>query len=182
MPLRWSHRALAVLSATLVPPAASAAQSCNISEQKKTEIIAILCGANAAERDYKTEGPDCIKRAAIRRFQDTAQVIAFFNICGDSAFGERLRAANLQTAKFLQLMASCSAEKFDAASLFEEAQTRINAVAQNIKCDADLQAALRDRRPYFEKVISQANDSRAKEAIFDKFSIRVDQGGNIVDK
>jgi hypothetical protein len=181
MPRRWFYRAFLLLSLSFATPAL-AAQSCNISEQKKTEIVAILCGANATERDYKTEGPDCIKHAAIKRFEDTAQVIAFFNACGDSAFGERLRAANMQTAKFLQLMSTCSAERFDAASLFEQVQNRINAVAQNLKCDADLQAAIRDRRPYFEKLIAQANDPHVRDAIFAKFSIGIDKDGNIVDK
>jgi hypothetical protein len=174
--------AFVLISASLAPSALFAAQACNISQEKKTEIVAILCGANASERDYKTEGPDCIKQAAVKRFEDTAQVIAFFNACGDSAFGEKLRAANMQTAKFLQLMSTCSAEKFDAASLFEQVQNRINGVAQNLKCDADLQAAIRDRRPYFERLIMQANDPRVRDAIFNKLSIRLDKDGNIVDK
>jgi hypothetical protein len=79
-------------------------------------------------------------------------------------------------------MSTCSAEKFDAASLFEQVQNRINGVAQNLKCDADLQAAIRDRRPYFERLIMQANDPRVRDAIFNKLSIRLDKDGNIVDK
>jgi len=80
---RTAHKISAVLFVLFAALPANAGPTCEISEDKKRTILALLCGQMAREREHHFEGPNCITNSVRVRFRDTAIQILGLKMCGD---------------------------------------------------------------------------------------------------
>ncbi len=175
-------RALVLLLFGLTTAGAAAAQSgprCDVSNETKNLIVSALCGAAAKEREYKIEGPNCIQESTRVRFLDSATQIVAYRKCGDSLFSDRLKDATVKAARFIQVLANCSNERLDVQRMMDQAVANIEAKAGTLQCTPDMQQLLARKKPEFETLIRQSNDTAMQERIFSKLKIAVDAAGNV---
>ena len=98
---------------------------CEIDEQKKRNINAILCGQSAPESDYRFSGPNCVVNSFRKRLEDTAIQIHAYRLCGEREFSDRLKEANLKAMKFMETLSVCISERVDLAKMMEDSLTAI---------------------------------------------------------
>jgi hypothetical protein len=178
-PLKFSLCFVALCASSTLCPANP---SCEIDEDKKRTISAVLCGQAAPEVEYRFSGPGCLVKSISKRLDDSAIQIHAFRICGEPDFSERLKEANLRAVKFMETLSTCTPEKPDIRKIMENAIINIARRVTGESCTYDLRARLSQRRPYFEKMIDLSKDTNAPAAIFEKLGVEVDGAGNIREK
>ena len=172
---------LALIAAALLPSAA-VAQTCNVSPEKRSLITAVLCGQNASVAEYRAEGATCVARAFRNRSLDTAKQVAVFRACGDAAFAERLRAGTLQSMKFVQALSACAGERVDFDALYAAAEREVASRATMLVCTAELSGAIVAQRAQIDRGLETALDPASAQAIADRFAIKLDDEGNVVER
>jgi hypothetical protein len=156
--------------------------TCTISEQKRAQIKALLCGQQAPNLDYQLSGPNCVVRSAEQRIGEAAVQIHSFELCGEHEFAKRLKETNIQSYKVSQTLSVCTSERFDAAKLIEDGlkQAADKAAALRMTCNSEVRRLLESRRAILEKMINQITTQ--PNLAYDRLGLAVDGDGNIRDK
>ncbi len=158
------------------------AQTCNVSQEKRGLITAVLCGQNASASEYRADGAACVERSFKNRSLDTAKQVAVFRACGDPAFADRLRAGTLQSMKFVQALSVCAGETVDFDALYGAAEREVASRATMLVCTPELKGAVTAQRAQIERGLDVALDPASSQTIADRFAIKIDDKGNVVDR
>jgi hypothetical protein len=156
--------------------------TCNISEDKKRTILALLCGQMAPEREYHFDGPNCVANSVRVRFRDTAIQILGLKMCGDLDLSNRLKETNLRALKFFETLSVCTAERPNLANLMDESLSQVTRDIANERCTPELRSLLVQQRPRLEKQIEMLTDPNINATVFEKLGISADDAGNIRDR
>jgi len=126
----------------VAPLPAKAGPTCDIGEDKKRTILALLCGQMAKEREYRFEGPNCLINSVRVRFRDTAIQILALKMCGDDDLSNRLKEANLRALKFFETLSACTAERPSLANLMDESLAQVSRDISRERCTPDILASV----------------------------------------
>jgi hypothetical protein len=155
---------------------------CNISEDKKRTILALLCGQMAPEREYHFDGPNCINNSYRARFRDTAIQILGLKMCGDVDLSNRLKEADLRAIKFFETLIVCTAERPNFASMLDESLSQVTRDIASERCTTELRLLFAQQRARIERQIEVSMDSNTYSIVFERLGISVDDAGNIRDR
>jgi hypothetical protein len=164
------------------PLSAKAGPTCDISEDKKRIILALLCGQMAKEREYRFEGPNCVINSVRVRFRDTAIQILGLKMCGDDDLSNRLKEANLRALKFFETLSICTAERPSLANLMDESVAQVSRDIAGERCTPEMRSIFLQQRSRFEQQIQMSLDPNINAVVYEKLGIKADETGNIRDR
>jgi hypothetical protein len=179
---RTAHKISAVLFVLFAALPANAGPTCEISEDKKRTILALLCGQMAREREYHFEGPNCITNSVRVRFRDTAIQILGLKMCGEDDLSNRLKDANLRALKFFETLSVCTAERPALANLMDESIAQVSRDIAGERCTPDIRSTFSLQRARFEQQIQMSLGPNINAVVYEKLGISADEMGNIHDR
>ena len=156
--------------------------TCNISEDKKSTILALLCGQMAKEREYHFDGPNCVSNSVRVRFRDTAIQILGAKMCGDLDLSNRLKEANLRALKFFETLSVCTPERLNIANLMDESLSQVARDLASEQCTPEVRSVFAQQRTRIERQIEMLMDPNTNSIVFERLGISADTAGNIHER
>jgi len=170
------------LCSTLYSSASRAEPTCEVEASKRLVIASFLCGRMSREAANRFSGPNCIAYAADRRFEDIAEQIRSYQLCGEQQFAEQLKEANLVSTKLVEALSICVPDRVDYKKIMNEASARGERSADEQGCTPERRAFLAEKRKALEPLVALSKDDKFFSLFFDRLGVRVDDAGNIRDK
>lgn len=160
----------------------SSSPICELTPEKREIIVSLLCGHNAAEPEYRFSGAGCFRRSLEKRLEDSAIQIISFRTCGDVEFADLMQKATINALKFLETFAPCATESVDVEEILKERTAFVEQKAAGLVCSSAMKNKLEQRKPAFEAMISQGNDTGLPKRLLDQLGIEIDEQGNLLDR